>query len=485
MIEDIFKSAVAYHNKKNFSKAKELYTNLLKTNPTNFIILQNYAALLAQIKDYKNADDIFKKCLKIKPNDSLLLYNYGKFFQDQGIFDKAIQFYQKSLQSNPKNNMSQYNIGNIYLFEGKLERAIDSFKKAIKINSSNFLAYNNIALSFKKLGNFNEALTFYKKAIDINKNYIEGHVNYSAMLLSLNKLDLGFQEYEWRKKSKIFSDYLSYSKLKINSPIWDGEKLDKKTILIFSEQGIGDLIQFSRYLFLLRDKYQCNVIFRLKQDLLHFFKSDGIKVITQNDKIPNHDYHNHLVSLPGIFYRKNKIFPPTINFIKENQKITKKWDSVFNEYKGLKVGINSTASTATTGNRIVEIENFKHLTNLKKINFFIIQRDFKESDMKIINKNSNVNYFKDMDKNVKPFEDTISIIKNLDLIITADTYLGHLAATLGKKTWIALSFISDWRWFQDKKKSAWYENVRLYRQKKIGNWEEVFKIIKKDLEKEF
>ena len=93
MSEDIFKSAVVHHSKKNFSKAKELYEGLLKTNPNNFDILQNYAALLSQIKEYKKADIVFKKCLEDRPKDSLLLYNYGKFFHDQKIFDKAIKFY--------------------------------------------------------------------------------------------------------------------------------------------------------------------------------------------------------------------------------------------------------------------------------------------------------------------------------------------------------------------------------------------------------
>ena len=98
------------------------------------------------------------------------------------------------------------------------------------------------------------------------------------MLLLVNKLDLGFEEYEWRKKSKIFSAYLNYSKLNLKTPIWKGEKLDKKTILIFSEQGIGDLIQFSRYLFLLIYTYECKVIFRLKQNLSHFFDKNRLNV---------------------------------------------------------------------------------------------------------------------------------------------------------------------------------------------------------------
>ena len=482
MSEDIFKSAVVHHSKKNFLKAKELYENLLKTNPENLAILQNYASLLSQTKEYKKAEDIFKKCLNIKPKDPLLLYNYGKLFHDQKIYDKAISFYNKSFESNPKNDMSQYNIGNIYLTQGKLESAIENFKRAVKINPSNFLAYNNIGLSFKKLGKFDESLKFYKKAIDINKDYVEGHVNYSTMLLLVNKLDLGFEEYEWRKKSKIFSAYLNYSKLNLKTPIWKGEKLDKKTILIFSEQGIGDLIQFSRYLFYLADIYNCEVILRLKQNLSHFFEDKRIKIISENDKIPKHDYHNHLASLPGLFYKKNKNFPKTINFIKEKKEIIEKWKKILSKYDGLKIGINS-HSTATVGERIIPIEYFSNLTKIKGINFFVIQKDFNKNNMKTINQNSNVNYFEELDKSGKPFEDTIGLVKNLDLIITADTSLGHLSATLGKPTWIVLPFVSDWRWFQDEKKSIWYDTVKLFRQKKIGNWGQVFDLIYKDLEK--
>ena len=256
----------------------------------------------------------------------------------------------------------------------------------------------------------------------------------------------------------------------------------KKTILVFSEQGIGDLIQFSRYLFYLLDKYNCKVVLRLKQNLAHFFDDSRIKIISENDKIPKHDYHNHLASLPGLFYEKNKNFPKTINFIKEKNEITEKWKKILKKYNGLKIGINS-HSTATVGERIIPIENFSNLTKIKKMNFFVIQKDFNKNNMKLINQNSNVNYFEDLDKSGKPFEDTIGIIKNLDLLITADTSLGHLSATLGKPTWIALPFVSDWRWFQDKNKSVWYDTVKLFRQKKIGNWGQVFDLIYKDLEK--
>ena len=477
-----FKAALSHHSKGNWNKAQEIYQHLLKENPNNYAVLQNYGPLLAQLREYKLAKDVFQKCLKIKPNDSLLLYNYGKFFHDQKNYEKAIEYYNKSFEKNPKNAMAQYNIGNIYFAKKQFENAIDKFKKVTEINPSHSFAYNNIGLALKKLGNFDGALKFYKKAISVNKDFIDGHVNYGTLLLLMNKLDLGFKEYEWRKKSRTFSDYLNYSKLQIKSPIWKNQNLEKKTILVFSEQGIGDLIQFSRYLFYLTDKFNCEVILRLKQNLAHFFDDSRIKIISENDKIPKHDYHNHLASLPGLFYEKNKNFPKTINFIKEKNEITEKWKKILKKYNGLKIGINS-HSTATVGERIIPIEHFSNLTKIKKMNFFVIQKDFNKNNMKLINQNSNVNYFEDLDKSGKPFEDTIGIIKNLDLIITADTSLGHLSATLGKPTWIALPFVSDWRWFQDKNKSVWYDTVKLFRQKKIGNWGQVFEMMYKDLKK--
>ena len=345
------------------------------------------------------------------------------------------------------------------------------------------------SFSYKYNGKFELAAEFYKKAIQQNPNFVETHLNYSTILLTMENFQDGFEEYEWRKKSKIFQDYLNYSNLKIKTPIWNGEDLKNKTILIFAEQGIGDLFQFSRYLFQLREKFNCTVVLRLKHNLSHLFDQKKIKVISEKDSIPSHDYHNHLMSLPGIFYKKNKKFPKNRNFIQFDKKNFLKWENYFKSFKGVKVAINadSTLRTNATGQlqRMIPIETFKTLTELKNINFFIIQRDFQKNNLNIINQFKNVNYFETLDKTVNPFEDTIGIIKNMDLIITADTSIAHLSATLEKKTWIALPFICDWRWFLSQEKSIWYEHVNLYRQKINGNWYEVFCEIKNDLKKFF
>tara|TARA_B100001996_G_scaffold375726_1_gene356062 strand:- start:5 stop:1456 length:1452 start_codon:yes stop_codon:yes gene_type:complete len=480
---NIFKTAVLHHSKGNFSKAKEIYETLLQTNPNDLAVLQNYGTLLSQIKEFKKAEDVFKKCLKIKPEDPMLLYNYGKLFHDQKFFEEAIKFYEKSFEINPKNNFSMYNIGNIYSLQDKFEKAISAFKKSIEINPENFLAHNNLALAYKNNGNFNDALKSYKSAIEKNKDYVDGHVNYSTQLLMLEKFEEGFEEYEWRKKSKSFSDYISYSKLNLRSKVWDGESLDNKKLFVIAEQGIGDLIQFTRYLYLLQKKYKVEIILYVKsKKFSHFFDKKIFKIISEGDTIPPHDYHNHLLSLLKVFLRDDDLFCKPVNFFQKNKEAEEKWSLKLKKYKGPKIGINSLTSLSA---KDIPMKHFIQLASNFDFNFIVLQKSINESELKEISNKKNLIYFPDIDSSDKAFIDSIEIIKNLDLVITADTSVAHVSATLEKNTWIPLPCISDWRWFLDENSSRWYDNVTLYRSKKIDNWDAPFQTIEKDLKKFF
>ena len=483
-MEDIFKSAVLHHSKKNFSKAREIYETLLKSYPNNSTILQNYATLLSQIKEYKKADDVFKNCLKIKPKDPLLLYNYAKFFHDQKIFKKAIKLYKESFEHNPENHLALYNIGNIHSLEERFQEAIVMFKRSLEINPGNYMAYNNIGIAYKKIGNFEEALKFYKKAIEKNNDYVDAHLNYSTMLLTTGKLKEGFDEYEWRKKSSSFHDYINYRSLNLTSKIWNGENLNNKKILVIAEQGIGDLIQFSRYLYLLKEKQKAEVILRIKgKSFYHFFSKSNFNLISDKDEIPKHDFHIFMMSLLRIFFRTNKLFCSQVNFFPSDQKIKEKWGVKLSKRKGFKIGIHWSTS-ALMPEKDVPLKHFIELANDFNNDFFVLQKNVNLSDKNKLKNKKNIFYFPNMDSSKKAFLDSIEIIKNLDLVITSDTAVAHLSATLKKKTWIVIPFIADWRWFDDKKNTKWYKNVSIYRQKKAGDWSEVFETIKKNLKKE-
>jgi len=483
--ENIFKTAVLHHSKGNFSKAKEVYEGLLKKNPNNLAVLQNYGTLLSQVKEYKKAEDVFEKCLKIKPKDHLLLYNYGKCFHDQKIFEKAIKFYEESFKIEPQKNLSMYNIGNIYFFKGEFEKAISAFKKSIEVNPENFLAHNNLALSYKSIRNFDDALKFHKNAIEKNQNYVDGHVNYGTQLLMLEQFQEGFKEYEWRKKSKSLSDYVNYTKLNLKSKLWEGENLNNKRLLVIAEQGIGDLIQFSRYLYLIKKKYNVEIILQIKsKKFSHFFDQKKFKIISQGEKIPDHDYHNHMVSLLRVFLKENNLFCKPVNFFQKNEKAAIEWSKKIKKHKSLKIGINSSTSNRA---RNIPMKHFIKLASNFDCNFVVIQKEKEvmEDELKEISKKKNILYFSGIDSSEKAFVDSIEIIKHLDLVITADTATAHLSATMGKKTWILLPFVADWRWFLDESNSKWYEDVTLYRSKKIDNWDNPFKMIESDLKKLF
>ena len=190
-----------------------------------------------------------------------------------------------------------------------------------------------------------------------------------------------------------------------------------------------------------------------------------------------------MISLIKIFLKENNLFYKPVNFFQKNEKAEIKWSEKIKKHKGLKVGINSLTSHRVKKN--IPMKHFIKLASNFDCNFVVIQKEVMEDELKEISKKKNILYFSDIDSSEQAFVDSIEIIKNLDLIITADTSLAHISATLGKKTWIPIPFISDWRWFLNDNNSKWYENVTLYRSKKIDDWENPFHTIEKDLKKNF
>ena len=188
-----------------------------------------------------------------------------------------------------------------------------------------------------------------------------------------------------------------------------------------------------------------------------------------------------MISLIKIFLKENNLFYKPVNFFQKNEKAEIKWSEKIKKHKGLKVGINSLTSHRVKKN--IPMKHFIKLASNFDCNFVVIQKEVMEDELKEISKKKNILYFSDIDSSEQAFVDSIEIIKNLDLIITADTATAHLSATLGKKTWILLPYVADWRWFLAESNSKWYEDVTLYRSKKIDEWDNPFKMIEGDLKK--
>jgi len=189
-----------------------------------------------------------------------------------------------------------------------------------------------------------------------------------------------------------------------------------------------------------------------------------------------------MLSLLKIFLKENNLFCKPVNFFKTNKKVEIKWEERLKKHKGLKIGINASTSLST---KDIPMKHFTRLASSFDFKFIVIQKEVKKNELKEISNKKNILHFSDLDSSEQAFVDSIEIIKHLDLVITADTSTAHLSATLKRKTWIILPFVSDWRWFLDESNSKWYENVTLYRSKKIDDWDSPFKMIEDDLKKLF
>ena len=342
------------------------------------------------------------------------------------------------------------------------------------------MAYNNLGNLLKELGEHQKAISSYEKAIQINPNYADAHYNLGMLLFSMSDFKNGLIQYEWRKKlPQNINKYKNIKGLE-----WQGENLNNKTILILSEQGIGDIIQFSRYIYLIEKEYSVNIIFKTDKRMAYLFSKSKFKIIFNEDNIPKYDFYKHLMSLPKIYYEKTKTFPSQINFIPKDKKIALKWKERLNEIKGFKVGINWQGNKAYTSDhlRSIPLNYFNDLFNIEKINFISLQKGFGVEQIKNFkHKDKLYDFSKEVDNGKNIFEDTIGILQNIDLVISIDSSLVHLSSTLGIKTFALLHFCPDWRWNLITKEFSWYDNLKIYRQEEINKWDSIFSLLKKDL----
>jgi len=509
--KETFALAVKNHKKNNLKVAENLYNKILKIDSNHIETIFSLGSLSAQTRKFDKAKQLLQKAIQINPNYANSHFNLGIVFKELGEYQKAINCYQKAIQLNPSCTDAYLNLGVVFEDLKEHQKAISYYKKAIEIQPNYVKAYYNLGIIFNELeehkkaiscyekaieiqpnftkahntlgnvsenlGEYQKAISCYEKAIEIQPNFAEAHTNLGLLLLLLSNFQKGLDEYEWRKKVPTRRDYKLND---IESLEWQGEDLTNKTILILSEQGVGDTIQFARYLYMLQDKYFATIIFRTSKKLIHLFSKSKFKVISNDETLPEHDFHKFLLSLPQIFYKETKTLPKQINYIPKNEKVFSKWKDKLTKIDGMKVGINWQGDKDYKGDRLrsIPLNFFDQLFAIEKINFINLQKGFGVEQIKNFKyKDKLYDFSSEMDNGKNAFEDTIGIMQNLDLVISADTSLVHFSATLGIKTWALLSFSPHWAWFLKSTYSPWYEHVKIYRQEEFNKWDSIFDIV--------
>ncbi len=462
-----------YIKKKNFTKSITLFEKCLEINENFFQAIANKGTCHQKLNQYLIALECFEKAIKLNPNFVDLYYNIGNCFLKLNKYEEAILNFNKIIQIKPDFINAIFNKALCYEKLENFKTALENYKKIIEIKKDFFLAHLHIGNCLKKIYSFENAINSYKKAIEIDTKY-KGIANYSlgCLQLLMGNYEEGWKNYEHRKKEK----------LKLTKSVeWKGEKnLQNKSIFIYNEQGLGDYIQFCRYLPLIKE-FGANIILNTPDKLLPLISSMNIDFkfvdINQIEKLQV-DYYCSILSLPYAFKTSIETIPNSVPYLKVNEKIKNSWKKNIN--KNIKnIGIKWTGNQnyLDDKNRSTNLKQLKSLFDLP-FNFHSLEIEYSEEDKNLKKNIKNLFWY---DEKLIGFENTAGLIENLDLVITTDTSIAHLSGALNKPTWVMLSKLPDFRWLTYCKDSPWYPSIKLYRQNIEKNWESVIKSIKEDL----
>jgi ADP-heptose:LPS heptosyltransferase len=315
-------------------------------------------------------------------------------------------------------------------------------------------------------------------SLDPNNN--SSKFNLSCCYFANLDFENAFKFYEYRKEKTLPGERLKQVNATIKSSEWKGENLDNKIILILAEQGIGDNIQFFRYLYWINEKYNVDILFFTDEKISHLFKSTPFKIITNLNDIGHIDYHKLLLSLPEIYYKEKNNFHKRISYIKPNNDLVVKWKSKLKNNNKPIVALNwqGDKNFAFDSTRSISLSFFNEILKINRFSFISLQKGYGVEQIKINNFNQILTDLSSEIDNNKAFEDTIAILMNVDFFITSDTALCHLACTWGVKTYLLLENNPDWRWYIENEYKCFYPNLNIIQQSKPGDWISVFNKLK-------
>ncbi|HOJ37516.1 MAG TPA: tetratricopeptide repeat protein [Ignavibacteriales bacterium] len=503
----LFNLSTVFYNNKFIDKAYIYAQQAYKLNPKNIKLILNFVVICGELGKYDEAIKIGLQGLEIDKFNDVLYNNIGYSYFLNKNFDLAEKFYNIAIKINPDNFLAYYNLGCLYREKGLYTKAIDFFKLTTKINPSHYESFNNLGIIYNHLTLYNEALDIfeflaeklpnsaetlmnlgnsyqynklidksieaYKKSLAINPDFASCHKNLSFSYFLINDYNKAKDEFEWRFKSD------NLNKISIGKKEYSGEDLTNKTIFIYHEQGLGDTIQFVRYLKILKENYNCKIIFLCQKPLYNILKNlkfiDELYYSMDNNIFA--DYDLSLLSLikylnisPTNYYFNTKYLFP-------EKKIIDKFNNFIKRNNKVNIGIvwRGNPKHKNDHNRSIPIENFIKIfeNNFDKFNIYSLQIDLTEHEKNILS----IYNIEDIGSNFTDFLDTAAFIENLNLVISVDTSVAHLTGALGKTIFMLIPFAPDWRWGLYGTNDFWYSSLKIFMQNSPNDWSKPFREI--------
>ena len=475
--------------KNNNENAKKYFFKILEIDKNHEFANLNLGLISFQEKDMKKTLDYLNKTLDINQNNLLAKYHLGLIEMINKEYEKAKKKFEDILLKEPKNLSALNNLGICYSKQINFKKAIDLFKECLHINDKNKQAILNLANCLFQIKDFQNSIINYNKVLDIDKDHTIAKIGLSKCYFAINDYDKGFYFFEARKKVQLDNLKISDKLVKdFNCKEWFKEKIDNKKILILSEQGIGDNLQFARYIFWLKEKFNCDILFYINKKISHLFKNCPCKIINDLNQVDKIDFYQYLLSLPYIHYNIENKFKKCIPFIPIDRSNNLYWKKKLEKLKKPRIAIQWKGNEKFVDDqqRSIPIKFFSDLIKNKNYSFISLQKDNFSTEIKQNNLQEFITDFSELiDLGDKSFLDTISVLSNIDLLISVDTSMTHLASTMQIKTLLLLNSNPDWRWHVELKEKCFYDNLEIVKADKINNWESITMIVNDKLKELF
>ena len=444
--------------------------------PKDIYLHQLLGYSLAATKRFDEAEAVFRRAVVLDPTDANSYCGLGFVQRGAKRLDEAEASCREAIRLNPELVGAHQNLGDVLLDLNHWDEAVACYATALEIYPNLPDVHNNVGLALGRTGRHEDAVRAYDRALAINPNHHAARKNRAMLKLLLGDYVEGFAEYESRWQCS------GFVRPNFAQPVWKGESIAGKTILLIAEQGLGDTIQFIRFAPKVK-ALGATVVFNCLKPLLKLFSNfPGIDVlIPEGEPLPSFDVYISLLSLAAIFRPSLEEIPGIlpIPYLHADPQLVECWrDRLGSRAPGeLRVGIFWQGSPVHPGDRFrsAPLEALLPLAAVPGVKLYSLQKNHGvEQIATVAGRLPLLDFGGELDRESGPFQDSAALMSLLDVMITIDSAPVHLAGALGVPTWLALSSDSDWRWLAGREDSPWYPTVRIFRQPALHNWNDVF-----------
>ena len=428
----------------------------LAKQPNDVVSMQALAVLLGQRGDCEGSLRLLERALQIGPQNPSLHDDLGVTHECADNPAAAANCYRRSLHLRPRSSLTWSHLANSLLRLRDFEAAEGACRQAIALDPANVRAHVNLAAALMNTGQVDEALTAYRTAIALAPDDPQAHANYGLALLLIGDFANGWQQYEWRRKLP------DPNFIRSGQP-WNGSELNGKTILLYGEGGLGNVVHFSRYIPLI-----CGLggkaIVECTEALIPILAgiAEPVAFIPRGQPLPPYDFHCPLMSVPAVLNHRAEDIPAAVRYLHSSPADTNRWRPVVRGLPGLRVGIcwKGSGRIGVRNSRSFDPSHLAPLASVQEISWVNLQAN---EQPPII---PEVRTLAGLDPESMQLHDLAAVVNELDLVITCDTSIAHIAGALGVPVWVALREVADWRWMRGRDDSPWYPTMRLIREQR-------------------